>query len=311
MEKQSLPELIVSFLTYLEVEKKASQLTIRNYRHYLNRFLEFLKKQSSSLSAIEDIDKETIRKYRLFLLRYKNNRGKQLGRKTRGFHVIALRSFLRYLIKHNVDVVVPDKVGVPKSEMRKIEALSTKQLEWLFAQPNPRKINELRDKAILEVLFCTGLRVAEFVRLNRDQMNLERMEFGILGKGNRRRVVFLSNNAVHWIERYLGARKDNYKPLFIRHSGAQEDQGDEQMRLTPRSVQRVVQKYTKRAKLPVKVTPHVLRHSYATDLLSSGADIRSVQEMLGHKNISTTQIYTHVTNPQLRKVHEKFHSGNK
>lgn len=316
MKDYSLPELVNRFLEYLEIEKNVSRLTIRNYHHYLNRFLAFLKNHSSppeeALLKPAKLNQELVREYRLYLSRYENERGETLTRRTQGYHVIALRSFLRFLIRHDVDTLEPDKIDIPKSDAREINILNNDQLERLLNQPNINKLNELRDKTILEMLFSTGLRVAELIRLDKDQVNIERKEFGVIGKGRRPRVVFLSDRAAYWIERYLSQRQDIYKPLFIRHSGlVDEHQTDESMRLTPRSVQRVLRKYVRRARLPVKATPHTLRHSFATDLLSAGADIRSVQELLGHKNISTTQIYTHVTNPQLKAVHEKFHSGNK
>lgn len=310
MQERSLVELIERFLKHLEIEKNVSRLTIRNYRHYLKRFLHFLQTLSPTPFWAVDLKQELIRKYRLYLSRFENRRKETLSRRTQGYHVIALRSFLRYLIKQDIKTLEPAKVDIPKSEAHTLTVLEKDQLDRLLSQPNPGKINELRDKTILEVLFSTGLRVAELVGLNRDQINLATKEFGIVGKGRRSRVVFLSDRAAHWVKRYLEARKDDYKPLFIRHSGLKQQQTVEAMRLTPRSVQRVVTKYVRRAKLPVKATPHTLRHSFATDLLSSGADIRSVQEMLGHKNIATTQVYTHVTNPQLKKVHERYHSGN-
>lgn len=312
MEEISISESIDRFLEHLEIEKNVSKLTIRNYRHYLERFLNFLGVQSPTPFSPKDLNQEIVRKYRLYLSRFENERGETLARKTQGYHIIALRSFLRYLIKNDIKTLEPDKLDIPKGEAYEISVLDKDQVERLLAQPNPGKTNELRDKAMLETLFSTGLRVAELVRLDRDQINLDTKEFGVIGKGRRPRVVFLSKRAIHWLERYFKERKDNHKPLFIRHVGRKDkEQTDKKVRLTPRSVQRAVQKYAKKAKLPVKVTPHVLRHSYATDLLSSGADIRSVQEMLGHKNIATTQVYTHVTNPQLKKVHEKFHSGNR
>lgn len=175
--------------------------------------------------------------------------------------------------------------------------------------PEISEVAGLRDKAILEVLFSTGLRVSEIVKLNRESINLETREFGVIGKGGRARVVFLSESSVYWLKKYLAQREDDYKPLFIRYAGkkAEADKTGEKLRLTVRSVQRIVEKYVKKARLPIKITPHGLRHSFATDLLSAGADLRAIQEMLGHKNISTTQIYTHVTNPQLKEIHNKFH----
>lgn len=311
MEKVSLDKFVERFLEFLEIEKNVSKLTIRNYRHYLARFLGFLEIQFPIIQKPVNISSEIVRKYRLYLSRFENSRGEPLSRTTQGYHIIALRSFLRYLVRRDIDTLEPDKIDIPKADARKLNVLNSDQLKRLLSQPNSGKSNELRDKALLELLFSTGLRVAELVKLNCDQLNFDQKEFGVIGKGRRPRVVFLSDRAVHWIERYLDKRSDNYTPLFIRYSGAQEGQTNESMRLTARSVQRIVKKYAKRAMLPVNVTPHALRHSFATDLLSRGADIRSVQEMLGHKNIATTQIYTHVTNPQLKKVHREFHSGNR
>ena len=313
-----LDHLADQYLEHLKVERNVSDLTIRNYRHYLKRFLSYLRNHSSPLAA-KDLDINIVRKYRLYLTKIKNQKGEPISSKTQGYHVIALRSFLRYLIKNDIKTLEPDKIDIPKPEARQVEVLDLDQLERLLAQPNTGKLNELRDKAILEMLFSTGLRVAELCCLDRDQVNLERKEFGVIGKGRRPRIVFLSDRAVHWLERYVSQRTDDYQPLFISHLGKQPDikktithaNTGNKYRLTPRSVQRAVTKYAKRARLPIKPTPHTLRHTFATDLLTSGADIRSVQEMLGHKNIATTQIYTHVTNPQLKKIHEKFHRGNK
>ncbi|HET7713194.1 MAG TPA: tyrosine-type recombinase/integrase, partial [Patescibacteria group bacterium] len=185
-------------------------------------------------------------------------------------------------------------------------------LRRLLSAPQISTPDGLRDKAILEMLFSTGLRVSEMTRLNRDQINLDRREFAVVGKGGKERIVFLTDSAAQWIERYLAERKDDWKPIFIRYSGSTEPTKDgENMRLTPRSVQRIVEKYVKKMGIPVKASPHTLRHSFATDLLINGADLRSVQELLGHANIATTQIYTHITNKQLREVHQAFHSGNK
>lgn len=309
-----LPDLVEQYLAHLKVERNVSDLTIRNYRHYLYRLINYLEKNSYPLSA-GDLNIDIIRKYRLYLTTFKNNKDEPISSKTQGYHVIALRSFLRYLIKNDIKTLEPDKIDIPKPETRNVEVLDMDQLERLLAQPNPGKINELRDKAILEMLFSTGLRVAELSRLDKDQVNLERKEFGIIGKGRRARVVFLSDRSVHWINRYLSERTDDYQPMFIRHLNKQpttkqkitRSTSGNKYRLTPRSIQRAVAKYAKRAKLPISPTPHTLRHTFATDLLTSGADIRSVQEMLGHKNIATTQIYTHVTNSQLQKIHAQFH----
>lgn len=303
MEK--IKNLANEFLEHLEIEKGVSPLTIRNYSHYLTRFLSWCE-ACSRISEPGEIDRNLIRKYRLFLSRFVDEKGLTLKRVTQGYHIIALRGFLRFLRREGYNTLSPDEVDIPKGEARSLKFLSSEQVERLLSSPSLSSKTGLRDKAILEMLFSTGLRVSELVKLNRDQIDLKRREFGVVGKGGRSRVVFLSEGAASWIKRYLGTRKDNFKPLFIRYAGRKTDQG-EKMRLSARSIQRIVGKYVRRARLPIKATPHVLRHSFATDLLSAGADLRSVQELLGHKNVSTTQIYTHVTNLQLRRVYERFH----
>lgn len=307
-----LPALVDEFLEYLEIERNLSFLTIRDYRHYLNNFIEWSTKHSP-ISRPQDLTMELVRKYRVYLAHYNSPNGNlPIKKVTQNYYVIALRSFLRYLIRKDLPVVAPEKIELPKTESRSLKFLDRDQLERLLAQPDISRDQGLRDKVLMEMLFSTGLRVSELCRLNRDQINLERREFGVIGKGQRARVVFLSDRATLWLQRYLEKRKDNFQPLFIRYAGNQSPEiNGEQMRLTPRSVQRIIDKYVRKARLPVKATPHVLRHSFATDLLMNGADLRSVQELLGHKNVATTQIYTHVTNAQLRDVHKAFHSGNR
>lgn len=306
-----LPALISDFLEYCEIERNLSTLTIRDYRHYLDFFAKW-SGQFSPISKPSDITVDLVRKYRVYLAHFNSpNGGLPLKKVTQNYYVIALRSFLRYLVKKDLGVVAPEKIELPKTESRSLKFLDRDQLERLINGPDISKEAGMRDRAIMEMLFSTGLRISELCKLNRDQINLERREFGIIGKGGRARVVFLSDRAVLWLVQYLNARKDSFKPLFIRYSGAIEVEMPEKMRLTPRSVQRLMEKYVKKAGLPVKATPHVLRHSFATDLLINGADLRSVQELLGHKNVATTQIYTHVTNAQLKDVHKAFHSGNK
>ncbi|MBI5044507.1 MAG: tyrosine-type recombinase/integrase [Candidatus Levybacteria bacterium] len=307
----ALPSLVNQFLEYLEIEKNASKLTIRDYRHYLDTFVAW---HSSALPSqpIEKLSLDNIRKYRVFLANKTDRHGQTMKKVTQNYYVIALRSLLRYLIKNDIATLEPSKIDLPKTESRSLKFLEREQVERLVMMPDTSKIDGLRDRAIMELLFSTGLRVSELVSLNHAQINLDRREFGIIGKGKKSRIVFISERAVDWVARYLTARDDTYKPLFIRYSGAEIDLDEgERMRLTARSVERLVKKYVKLARLPVDATVHTLRHSFATDLLTNGADIRSVQEMLGHKNIATTQVYTHITNKQLRDVHNNFHSGNK
>lgn len=307
----SLPQLIDEFLEYLEIEKNCSKLTIRDYRHYLDSFNAWFTTTLPG-KTIADLDLSIIRKYRVYLANRADAKGLTLKRVTQNYYVIALRSFLRFLIKNDYKTLEPSKIDLPKTESRSLKFLEREQIDRLVTSINTEKEEGIRDRAMLELLFSTGLRVSELVKLNRDSINLERREFGIIGKGGRARVVFVSDRAAEWIARYLAIRKDKFKPLFIRYSGKViEEENGEKMRLTVRSVERAVKKYVRIARLPVDATVHTLRHSFATDLLTNGADIRSVQEMLGHKNIATTQIYTHVTNRQLREVHGAFHSGNK
>lgn len=327
-----LKQLVVEFLEYLEIERNVSQLTIRNYGHYLNRFLGYLalhspssppvpasttpgdvaREHSERINALtsDDVTAESVRQYRLYLSRYLDEHDIPLKRVTQNYHLIAVRSFLKYATKRDVPVLSPDKIDLPKAESRSIKFLEREAVDRLLSMPELSEKEGLRDKAILETLFSTGLRVSELVHLNRDQVNLDRREFGVIGKGRRARVVFLSEGAADWIKRYLDSREDDLPPMFIRYSGKTPDEGDrtgDSHRLSARSVERLVAKYARKARLPIKITPHGLRHSFATDLLTNGADLRSIQEMLGHKNIATTQVYTHVTNPQLKQVHDRFH----
>lgn len=304
----TLSALITDFLEYLELERNTSQLTIKNYDHYLKRFLEF----TSDIDP-KDIDLNLVRKYRLFLSRWRDPKtGNQLKRVTQNYFMIALRAFLRYLARQDIQTLSPEKVELGEQDPRPLKVLDDSHLRSLLQAPDISKKDGLRDRAILESLFSTGLRVSELASLNCDTINLQRREFGIVGKGGKERIVFISDSSANWLDKYLRIRKDTFKPLFIRFQGKVDPTNSgEAMRLTPRSIERIVEKYVKRLGLPVKATPHTLRHSFATDLLLNGADIRSVQEMLGHSNISTTQIYTHVTNAHLKDVHKAFHSGNK
>ena len=305
----SLEQLITDFLEFLQVERNVSPLTIRNYKHYLLRFDSWLKAASSTPQTPQKINADTIRRFRLYLTRLTDGQGLPLKRITQNYHLIALRAFLRFLAKRDIKTISADKIELAKAESISLKFLNREQLLKLLNQPDLTSAQGLRDRAILELLFSTGLRVSELVKLNRGQIDLKSREIGIIGKGGRARVVFISEAAAEWIKQYLAYRQDKYKPLFVRYSGKKVSlgQGEEGIRLSPRSVERAVEKYVRLAKLPIKITPHGLRHTFVTDLLSAGADIRAIQEMLGHKNISTTQIYTHVTNPQLKEIHRKFH----
>jgi site-specific recombinase XerD len=311
MENASLPELINQFLEYLEIEKNCSKLTIRDYRHYLDVFNEWFDTTQSG-KTLGDLDLPTIRRYRVFLANRADNKGLTLARVTQNYYVIALRSFLRFLVKNDYKTLEPSKIDLPKTESRSLKFLEKEQVDRLVTSVDTSTEKGIRDRAILELLFSTGLRVSELTGLNHEKVNIERREFGVIGKGGKARLVFVSDRAADWIKMYMDKREDIFKPLFIRYSGkVMEENGGEKMRLTVRSVERIVKKYVRKARIPVDATVHTLRHSFATDLLTNGADIRSVQEMLGHKNIATTQIYTHITNKQLHDVHKHFHSGNK
>jgi site-specific recombinase XerD len=299
------------FLEYLEVERNCSRLTVRNYQHYLEVLTINLQEVLKRPPEVTDISLETIRNFRLHLARMAGVDG-EMKPVTQGYYVIAIRSFLKWCVKNDLKVMAPEKLEVPKNKEHVVKFLDRDEIARLLGQPLTSTVNGLRDRTILELLFSTGLRVSELVSLNRDQINLKTREFGIVGKGGKSRVVFISKQAAECIGRYLRQRTDRFKPLFVRTGGKKDiSSSDEEMRLTVRSVQRLVKHYVTLARLTVMATPHTLRHSMATDMLLAGADLRSIQEILGHKNIATTQIYTHVTNKTLREVHEKFHSGNK
>ena len=291
------------FLEYLEIEQNRSQKTIANYDHYLTRLLDF-----AGEIDVKDIDNEMVRKWRLWLNRLGTNTSDELGKTTLNYHLIALRSFLRFCAKRDIPALAPDKIELGKTVRKQVTFLNEEELSRLFAQPDLTTVAGLRDKAILELLFSSGLRVSELTGLDRDHINLKRREFMVRGKGQKDRPIFISLEAAFWIEQYLDKRDDNVRPLFLRYSGSKKvDLSGNFHRLTVRSVQRLVARYALMAGITKHVSPHTLRHSFATDLLMNGADLRSVQAMLGHSNIATTQIYTHVTDPHLKAVHEKFH----
>lgn len=304
-------EAIIQFLEYLEVERNVSKLTVRNYSHYLLVLQAFMNKIGLVNPQVADINSDLVRRFRLELSRSLGTHG-EMKSVTQGYYVIALRSFLKWLRKKDIKSLDPEKIEVPKNNEHSLKFLDEGQLSRLLAQPLTSTDVGRRDRAILEMLFSTGLRVSELVALNRDQIDLKTREFGVVGKGGKARIVFVSTDAAKYIDIYLKSRRDKFKPLFIRIGGKNNIvSSDEEMRLGARSIQRLVKHYVRKAKLPVEATPHTLRHSMATDLLRAGADLRSVQELLGHKNIATTQIYTHVTNSRLREIHQKYHFGNR
>ncbi len=306
---QHLPlrEQVYEYLEHLEVERNLSPLTIRDYTLYLQRFMDWAAKYG--VTRAQDITSENLRKFRLSLTRLRNQQDEPITVRTQAYYLIALRSFLKWMVKQDVAVMAPEKIDLPKAEPHEMTVITPEAMARLLETPDVSTLIGLRDRAILEVLFSTGLRVSELVSLDRTQIDTQRREFGVVGKGRKQRVVFLSPEAAAWMERYFSARGDQFVPAFIRHAkGVEAEEHGEAMRLTSRSVQRLVEKYRQLAKIPVLLTPHGIRHSFATDLLRNGAGLRDVQEMLGHKNIATTQIYTHVTQPELRKVHERFHA---
>jgi site-specific recombinase XerD len=301
------------FLEACEVDRNLSQLTIRQYDHYLGHLLSWLGREQPEVHDLVDLTPEVVRQYKLALARHVNEHtGRPLSRATQTYFLVALRSLLRYWSRQGLEVLAPDRVELGKAPVRSLKFLDGDQLRRLLAAPDITDLRGLRDRALIETLFSTGLRLSELARLDRDHINLKTREFGVIGKGRKPRVVFLSDAATEWLGRYLSARPDRWKPLFIRMKGKLDaTPGGPGMRMSTRSIERLVQKYVRLAGLGVKATPHTLRHSFATDLLSNGADLRAVQELLGHANLNTTQIYTHVTDPQLRAVHRKFHSGNR
>ena len=315
MKKSSTPIIkhIPDFLDYCEVEKGLLDKTQLNYSRYLQKFIQWLKNTKKDNHLPHELTAEDIWAYRLYLSRYADKKGHSLKKVTQNYYLIALRALLGYFIAKDVVSIPPDKIALPKDAKREktVKFLNLDQVEKLLLAPDTKTAQGLRDRAILESLFSTGLRIAELVALNREQLtnvkDKKDLEIGIIGKGSHPRTVYFSERAFSWIKKYLEARQDKEKPLFI-HFRAREDSDS---RLTPRSIERLVKKYSVLAGIPIFTTPHTLRHSYATDLLNQGVDLRSIQEFLGHQNIVTTQIYTHVTNKRLRDIHRQFHSGKK
>lgn len=302
---QSLSKCLKEFLEYLEIEKNRSKKTIENYNFYLNRFIEWFGDKKP-----EQISAEEVRKYRLWLNRLIDAHGEPLKKNTQNYHLIALRSFLKYLAKRDIKTLTSEKIELMKMPDREVAFVEGGDLNRLLEAPllinKDNELIKLRDKAILELLFSTGLRVSELANMLKENINLKKDEFTVLGKGGKTRVVFLSEQAKYWLQKYLDKRKDLNPNLFISHD-KRTGKKDEDMPITPRSIQRIVQRCAHAAGITKAVTPHTLRHSYATDLLQNGADIRSVQAMLGHSSITTTQIYTHITDKELRNIYKKFH----
>jgi site-specific recombinase XerD len=299
-----MSELILDFIEHLEVEGGRSAKTAENYRLYLERFVEF-----TDDIKVENITSEIIRKYRLWLNRYKNAADDELATITQSYHLIALRGFLGYLSRRDIETLAPNKILLPKVSRKQVTFLHYDEVERLISGIDITSEAGLRDRAIVELLFSSGLRVSELVNLNRDHVNTKRREFMVRGKGQKDRPVFISEAAAGWVDHYLDVRDDALVPLFISYSkNVKPSTSGDYRRLTARSIQRMVSTYARLAGITKHVSPHTMRHSFATDLLMNGADIRSVQSMLGHSSISTTQVYTHVTDEHLREVYEKFHS---
>lgn len=296
--------LKIQYLEHLEIEKNRSQKTLENYGRYLDRFLQFTKVANPS-----QITEDVIRQYRLHLNRLQDHGGNNLKKVTQNYHIIALRNFLKYLAKRDIKSVSAEKVELGKQEDREVTFLERDELDRLLNSAEGSELESLRDKALLTTLFSTGMRVSELCALDRDKIDPKRGEVSIRGKGSKIRVVFLSDDAKNVIGQYLDKRPDADEALFIRIPRSKNFSKESDLRLTPRSIQRIVGKYATKAGIVGKnVSPHTLRHSFATDLLRNGADIRSVQALLGHSSVTTTQIYTHVTDKQLREVHERFHN---
>lgn len=300
-----ISEALTDFLENLEIEGGRSQKTILNYQLYLERFIDF-----AGDITVDKITSELIRKYRIWLNRYKNDNDEELSLITQSYHLIALRGFLTYLSRRDIKSLSADKIILPKTVRKQVTFLQYDEVMRMIEQIPLTDETGLRDRAIIELLFSSGLRISELVNLDRDHINLNRREFMVRGKGQKDRPVFVSKNAAEHVRAYLEMRHDSLAPLFLsysrRHSNV--DTSGDFRRLGARSIQRMVARYARLAGITKHVSPHTMRHSFATDLLMNGADLRSVQSMLGHSNISTTQVYTHVTDQHLKDIHERFHS---
>lgn len=314
MDKSNKPikDHVLDFLDYCEVEKGLRNNTQKNYLQYLNKFTYWLASRNLSSLLPHQLTTEHIWEYRLYLSRFEDPlRRKTLEKTTQHYYLIALRAFLAYFVAKDIISLPPEKVSLPKGDKRSkaVKFLTIEQIEKLLAVIQPKDRVGIRDRAILETFFSTGLRIAELCNLNIEQFaNLkdkEDFELSVIGKGGTPRTVFFSRRALEWLRKYMSLRSSSDKALFINF------RDKDGKRITPRSIERIVKKYAIMAGVPIFTTPHTLRHSYATDLMNQGVDLRTVQEFLGHKNIATTQIYTHVTNKRLRDIHKQFHSGNR
>ena len=311
-----ISDLINDFLESLEIEKGRSTKTTENYGLYLARFLDLITQDFPEGATIKpsDLTPEILRKFRLRLNRFDDNQNhERLSALTQSYHLIALRGFLKYLAKRGIHSLDPSLVDLPRAAKKQVTFLHFDEVERLLAEIPIDTETGLRDRAIIELLFSGGLRVSELCNLNRDSINLARREFMVRGKGKKDRPIFIDQTTADHLEEYLSARSDTLPALFLTNSSNQNipDTSGDFRRLSPRSIERIIQKYARLAGITKHVTPHTLRHSFATDLLMNGADLRSVQSLLGHANIATTQIYTHITDPHLKEVHEKFHSETK
>jgi len=315
-KNKSIIKYLNDFLDYLEIEKGLSSKTQENYKRFLNKFFNWLKSNSLEELKPQKLTTDHIWQYRVYLSRHANPKTKKLLKKTtQNYYLIALRSLLEFFIEKKIASLSPTQIKLAKDKADKeIKFLNLEQMERLLLTPDTEKIIGLRDRAILECLFSTGLRVAELVSLNREQIKIKdivkSLEISVVGKGEKIRTIYFSERATSWLKKYLDKRADFDEALFINYKRGAAGK-DASRRLTTKSIEDIVKKYIKIAGLPVMATPHTIRHSYATDLLTQGVDLRMVQEFLGHKNIITTQIYTHVTNQQLKNIHAKFHGGNK
>jgi len=308
---KSLIDHIQGFLDYCEVEKGLRKNTQENYKKYLKKFTGWLESQNLGRLLPHQLTPEQIWEYRLYLSRSPKKTGQPLQKSTQNYYLIALRAFLAYFVAKDVISLPPDKITLPKASRneKSVKFLTLDQIERLLTSAEAKDAAGIRNRAILESFFSTGLRIAELCNLNIEQFaNLKEkqdLELGIIGKGGHARTVYFSDRALEWIKKYISIRNSKEKALFINF----RDKDGTGTRLTPRSVERIVKQHAIMAGIPTFTTPHTLRHSYATDLMNQGVDLRTVQEFLGHKNIATTQIYTHVTNKRLRDIHRQFHGG--